>query len=106
MDTSSQFKNELASYQTQSAQQYLVDTEVSDHLLEEAFQNSKYQVRASHILVRCSQSASPKDTLAAYHKIMQIRDKIVKGMDFSEAAYLYSEDESAQDQEKGGGNEQ
>lgn len=97
MDTSSQFKNELASYQTQSAQQYLVDTEVSDHLLEEAFQNSKYQVRASHILVRCSQSASPKDTLAAYHKIMQIRDKIVKGMDFSEAAYLYSEDESAQD---------
>ena len=97
MDTSSQFKNELASYQTQSAQQYLVDTEVSDHLLEEAFQNSKYQVRASHILVRCNPNANPKDTLAAYHKIMQIRDKIVKGMDFSEAAYLYSEDESAQD---------
>lgn len=97
MDTSAQFKNELASYQTQSAQQYLVDTEVSDHLLEEAFQNSKFQVRASHILVRCSQTASPKDTLAAYHKIMQIRDKIVKGMDFNEAAYLYSEDESAQD---------
>lgn len=97
MDTAESFKKELASYQTQSAQQYLVDTEVSDHLLEEAFQNSKSQVRASHILVRCSQTASPKDTLAAYHKIMQIRDKIVKGMDFSEAAYLYSEDESAQD---------
>lgn len=97
MDTSSQFKNELASYQTQSAQQYLVDTEVSDHLLEEAFQNSKYQVRASHILVRCNPNANPKDTLAAYHKIMQIRDKIVKGMNFNEAAVLYSEDESAQD---------
>ena len=97
MDTAESFKKELASYQTQSAQQYLVDTEVSDHLLEEAFQNSKFQVRASHILVRCSQTAAPKDTLAAYHKIMQIRDKIVKGLDFNEAAYLYSEDESAQD---------
>lgn len=97
MDTSAAFNKELASYQSQSAQQYLVDSEVSDQLLEEAFENSKYQVRASHILVKCGPNASPKDTLAALHKILQIRDKIVKGMDFNEAAYLYSEDESAQD---------
>lgn len=97
MDTSTAFKKELASYEGQSAQQYLIDTEVSEQLLEEAFDRSKYQVRASHILIRCNPNASPKDTLAALHKIQQIREKIVNGLDFNESAYLYSEDESAQD---------
>jgi len=97
MDTSAAFVRELASYENQSAQQYLTDTEVSEKLLDEAFERAKSQVRASHILVMCSASATPKDTLAAYHKIMQIRDKVMKGMDFNEAAFLYSEDKSARD---------
>ena len=97
MDTSEAFVRELSSYENQSAQQYLVDTEVSEQLLEEAFERAKVQVRASHILIDCSPSASPKDTLAAYHKIMEIRDKIMKGMNFNEAAYLYSDDKSARD---------
>ena len=97
MDTSEAFIRELSSYESQSAQQYLVDTEVSEQLLEEAFERAKVQVRASHILIECSPSASPKDTLAAYHKIMEIREKIMKGMNFNEAAYLYSEDKSARD---------
>ena len=41
--------------------------------------------------------ASPKDTLAAYHKIMKIRDEIINGLDFNEAAVRYSDDKSAQD---------
>lgn len=97
MDTSKAFQNELASYRNQSAQQYLTDMEVTDQLLEEAFENSKYLLRASHILITCPPNASPKDTLAAYNKIMQIRNKIVAGMDFNEAAYRFSEDPSARD---------
>ncbi len=97
MDTSQAFQKELASYQSQSAQPYLTDSEVSDQLLNEAFDHSKSHVRASHILVRCNPTALPKDTMAAYHKIKDIREKIVNGMDFNEAAELYSEDESAQD---------
>lgn len=97
MDTSDAFIRELASYENQSAQQYLIDTEVSEQLLDEAFERAKSQVRASHILIMCSPNASPKDTLAAYNKIMQIREKILNGMDFNEAAYLYSEDKSARD---------
>lgn len=97
MDTSAAFVRELASYENQSAQQYLIDTEVSERLLDEAFERAKSQVRASHILVTCAANASPKDTLAAYHKIMQIRDKIMAGLDFNEAAHQYSEDKSARD---------
>lgn len=96
MDTAAAFQKELAAYKNQSAQQYMVDTDVNDKLLEEAFEHSKQHVRASHILIRCAENATPKDTLAAYHKIQQIREKIVNGLDFNEAAFLYSEDESAQ----------
>lgn len=97
MDTSAAFVRELASYRNQSAQQYLVDSEVSDRLLNEAYDRFKYQVRASHILVQCSQTASPKDTLEAWNKIVQIRNRVLKGMDFGEAASEFSEDPSARD---------
>lgn len=97
LDTAANFIAELGSYETQSAQPYLVDNQVSDELIEEAFERSKSQVRASHILIRCNPSASPKDTLAAYHKILGIRDQIMSGLNFNEAAALYSEDESARE---------
>ncbi|MCR4681113.1 MAG: peptidylprolyl isomerase [Bacteroidales bacterium] len=97
MDTSEAFQHELKSYKDQSAQQYLIDTDVSDRLLNEAFERAKSQVRASHIMIKCEQNASPKDTLAAYNKIMSIREKIMNGMDFNEAAVQYSEDPSARD---------
>lgn len=97
MDTSVAFQRELSSYKNQSAQQYLTDAEVTDQLLNEAYERSKYQIRASHILLRCLPTAQPKDTLAAYHKAMQIRNEILNGLDFGEAAVKYSEDESARD---------
>ena len=97
LDTAVAFQRELSSYMNQAAQPYLTDAEVTDKLLEEAYERSKYQVRASHILIRCNQNAVPKDTLAAYNKIMQIRNEIVDGLDFGTAAAKYSEDESARD---------
>ena len=97
LDTAKVFQREWEAYKGQYAQQYLIDTEVSDQLLQETVERARYHVRASHILIRVAPDASPKDTLAAYHKIMKIRDEIVNGLDFNEAAVRYSEDESAQD---------
>ena len=97
LDTAKQFQQEWASYKSQYAQQYLIDTEVSDQLLDETTERARYHVRASHILVRVPEDASPKDTLASYHKIMKIRDEIINGLDFNEAAVLYSDDQSARD---------
>jgi len=97
LDTAQSFQKEWASYKNQYAQQYLIDTEVSDQLLAETAERARYHVRASHILISVPEDASPKDTLAAYHKIMKIRDEIVNGLDFSEAAVLYSDDQSARD---------
>ena len=97
LDTAQSFQKEWASYKNQYAQQYLIDTEVSDQLLAETAERARYHVRASHILISVPEDASPKDTLAAYHKIMKIREEIVNGLDFGEAAVLYSDDQSARD---------
>ena len=96
LDTAKVFQREWESYKNQYAQQYLIDTEVSDQLLEETIDRARYHVRASHLLILLPEDASPKDTLAVYHKIMKIRDEILNGLDFNEAAERYSEDKSAQ----------
>ena len=97
LDTAKAFQREWEAYKGQYAQQYLIDNEVSDQLLQETVERARYHVRASHILIRLPQDPTPKDTLAAYHKIMKIREEIVNGLNFNEAAERYSEDESARD---------
>ena len=97
LDTAKVFQREWESYKSQYAQQYLIDTEVSDQLMEETVDRARYHVRASHILIMLPENASPKDTLVAYHKILKIRDEILNGLNFNEAAALYSEDPSARD---------
>ena len=97
IDTSAAFQAELASYINQSAQQYLTDNEVAERLYQECIERAKKHVHASHILINCAPDASPKDTMAAYKKAMKIRKQILKGLDFNEAAVLYSEDPSARD---------
>lgn len=97
LDTSEKFINELAGYRTQLAQPYLNDKETTEALLKEAYDRTKTEVRASHILVRCAENASPKDTAIAYKKIMDLRNRIVKGESFEAVALESSEDPSARD---------
>lgn len=97
LDTARVFQREWESYKNQYAQQYLVDNEVSDQLLDETVERARYHVRASHILITVPEDATPKDTLSSYHKILKIREEILNGMDFNEAAARYSEDPSASD---------
>ena len=99
IDTATNFQRELESYKNQSAQQYLVDKEVTDKLVNEAITRAKLMVHASHILIMCALDASPKDSLIAYNKILDIRKKITSGaMTFPEAAVQFSEDPSARDE--------
>lgn len=97
-DTARQFKMELQSYKKQSAQQYLVDKEVTEYLVNEAVDRAKFDIRASHILVNCAEKATGKDTVAAYNKALSIREEILSGkLTFAEAAEKYSDDPSARD---------
>ena len=103
IDTAMDFRRELASYRAQSAQSYLVDKEVTEQLIKEAIERSKQMLRASHILIMVDADASPKDTLIAYNKALDIRKKILSGaITFPEAAVQFSEDPSARDEMRGG----
>ena len=97
MDTAKKFKDELAGYRKQLAQPYLIDKQVNEKLVQEAYERYQWDVRASHIMIKLGKNPSPKDTLAAYNKILQIRRRILKGEDFTKVAKEVSEDPSVKD---------
>lgn len=99
LDTAKSFKEELAGYRKQLAQPYLTDKDVNEKLLKETYDRMQEDIHASHILVKVSDNALPKDTLEAYNKILKIRARILKGEDFNKVASEkgISDDPSAKD---------
>ncbi|MBL7950689.1 MAG: peptidylprolyl isomerase [Flavobacteriales bacterium] len=86
MDTIGKFKNELDGYRKQLARPYLIDRELNDALMKEAYSRMQEEVRASHILVQLAPDATPEDTLTAWKKISALRERVMKGEDFAAVA--------------------
>lgn len=86
MDTVASFQKELAGYRDQLARPYMVDGNLLDELVDEAYERNGQEVRASHILVSVAADASPKDTLLAWNRIQALRDRVVSGADFAQVA--------------------
>ncbi len=78
LDTTRAFVNELAGYRRQLAQPYLTDKTADEQLTREAYERMKENVEVSHILIRLPEAPTSADTLAAYKKIMDIRNQLVK----------------------------
>ncbi len=91
------YKNELATYRTQLSKNYLTDSKVTKELVDEGYQRSLKEIRASHILLTVDENASPADTLAAYNKIVDIRKRALSGEDFGRLAVDNSQDPSAKE---------
>ena len=94
LDTTQSFLREFNGYVKQLSKPYLSDKEEVEALVMEAFERAQYDIHVSHILIRCDEYASPEDTLKAYEKILQIRDRIFAGDDFSTVAKATSDDPS------------
>lgn len=86
MDTAEAFITELAGYRSQLARPYLVDGDLLDTMVEEAYERKGMEVRASHILVNVEDNATPADTLAAWKRIQSIRARVKSGEDFEAVA--------------------
>lgn len=97
MDTIRKFIDELDGYRKQLAKPYLVDNNLNDELVKEAYERMKTEVRASHVLIKLDSDASPEDTLKAYKKAIAMREKLLKAKDFGEIASIpgNSDDPSA-----------
>lgn len=94
LDTASTFVKELAGYRDQLAEPYLKDQDLDEQLIKEAYERLKEEVEASHILIKLDND-NPADTLAAYNKAMEAREKVLNGEDFASVAKQYSDDPSA-----------
>src|SRR5690554_416277 len=85
-DTIPSLVRELEGYKEQLAQPYLIDSEKTSELIDEAYERMKYEVKASHILITLRADASPADTLKAYNKALALKKRIDKGEDFGAVA--------------------
>ena len=99
LDTVKAFLDELAGYREQLAKPYFIDEPTLNRLMQEAWEREKLDIRASHVYFRLKPDALPADTLLAYKKAMEAREKILAGETFEKVVMEYSEDPSAKDRE-------
>ena len=99
LDTVPAFINELDGYRAQLAKPYLVDKDVNEELLQEAYNRMQYDIRAKHILIKVDEYALPEDTLEASNRIKELRQRIINGESFENVAIEASEDQSVRDRQ-------
>ncbi len=95
LDTLPRLKKELQGYRDQLSKSYLVDKEISNNLLQEAFKRQQHDIRMSHILVTLSPKAKEGEVAAAMMKAKDIKKEIDNGKSFEDAASEYSADKSS-----------
>jgi len=94
-DTTKSFKTELQGYRDMLAQNYLTDNEARDKQLKKAYQRYLTEINCWHILINCPAESTPEDTLKAWKKARDIRERIVQGESFEQVARSSSDDPSA-----------
>lgn len=93
-DTSKAFITELKGYREQLAQTYLSDPQAKENLLKMAYQRSLTEINAWHILISLPPDANPDDTLKAWKKARDVKERIVQGESFEQVARSSSDDPS------------
>ncbi|MEM8524644.1 MAG: peptidylprolyl isomerase [Bacteroidota bacterium] len=95
LDTIPSLMQELDGYRRQLADSYLIDKEVTDKLVKEAYERKKQDIDISHIMIAVKSDAPPTDTLAALNKIRQVQSELNAGQKFEALAQKYSDDGSS-----------
>ena len=94
LDTLHEFKTEFTNYRDELAESFLVDSAAMEKTFQESYNNMTRIVNASHILIKFPKDPTPSDTLKAWKKISELKDKVTQGEDFNELASKFSEDGS------------
>jgi peptidyl-prolyl cis-trans isomerase SurA len=95
LDTTRAFLKEYGTYREELRKPYLPDTRILDSLVELTYKRMQEEIRASHVLINLKPDAAPEDTLKAYQKITDLRNRALGGEAFEAIASVYSEDPSA-----------
>jgi peptidyl-prolyl cis-trans isomerase SurA len=97
LQNNTKYQSELNSYRNQLSKSYLNDSKVTNKLIEEAYNRSVKEVKASHILLSFDESIKGADTLAFYNKALALKKQIEKGESFETVAVANSQDPSVAD---------
>ncbi|MXN89806.1 peptidylprolyl isomerase [Flavobacterium sp. Sd200] len=97
LQNNKKYQGELKSYRTQLAKNYLTDSKVTTELIDEAYNRSLKELRASHILIMADENAAPADTLKAYNKAIAVYKRAAAGENFEKLAVETSEDPSVKE---------
>ncbi|MGB4849887.1 MAG: peptidylprolyl isomerase [Saprospiraceae bacterium] len=91
LDTVTSLKNELDGYRKQLAESYLNDKEVTNRLVQEAYDRMQEDIHVAHIFIRTNPNVT-SDTMAGYTKIQMVYAKLQAGESWDDAVRHYSED--------------
>lgn len=94
MDTAAKFTKEFNGYVDQLAKPYLVDKQFTEALIKEAYERSKWEIRAKHIMIQIPDNPTPQDTANAFAKANEVYAKAIADSVFSNVAVKYSDDPS------------
>jgi peptidyl-prolyl cis-trans isomerase SurA len=95
LDTTQKFNKEFKTYREELKRPYRAEPDALDKLTKDTYQRLTEEIKASHILIMVKPESPPADTLVAYEKINQIRNRVVQGESFDKLAAEVSEDPSA-----------
>ncbi len=95
LDKLPKVQEEYNLYRKELAEKYFTNDTELKRLLNEALERNKTELNASHILIAVDEFANANDTLKAYTKAIEIRNEILQGMPFENAAVNFSDDLSA-----------
>ncbi|WP_133758784.1 peptidylprolyl isomerase [Gelidibacter sediminis] len=68
------YLKEFGNYKAQLVKNYVSDSRVTEALIKEAYNRMKYDVKASHILIRLDENET--DTLKVYQELENLRDRV------------------------------
>lgn len=95
MDTNQKFVSELSGYRTQLAKPYLIDKNMTEQLIKEAYDRLKQEVAAYHLLIRVDENAAAADTLRALNKVKKVAREIKTEKDMQRIIAQYRADDDA-----------
>lgn len=86
MDEDAEFLRELNGYRKQLARPYMIDNDLLEEIVREAYDRQQEEIRARHILISSGPNSDPSDSLRAWNRLNELRNRVLAGEDFEKIA--------------------
>ena len=85
-----QLLQELHQYSKQASYSHWLENRIKETEFDKYYDRASVELKSEHILIAVNPNASPEDTLDAYQKLIEARNKFLNGTSFSELDKQYS----------------